>query len=49
MIGWRAGLRVIVPSKNVVLEPDLYRMLPKEFLFISLASGVAKIRRKNDS
>jgi maleate cis-trans isomerase len=28
MIGWRARLGVIVPSNNVVLEPDLYRMAP---------------------
>lgn len=28
MIGWRARFGVIVPSNNVVLEPDLYRMAP---------------------
>jgi maleate isomerase len=28
VIGWRARLGVIVPSNNVVLEPDLYRMAP---------------------
>ena len=28
MVGWRARFGVIVPSNNVVLEPDLYRMAP---------------------
>jgi maleate isomerase len=29
VIGWRARFGVIVPSNNVVLEPDLYRMAPE--------------------
>lgn len=28
MIGWRARLGVLVPSANIVMEPDLYRMVP---------------------
>lgn len=28
MIGWRARLGVFVPSANVVMEPDMYRMAP---------------------
>jgi maleate isomerase len=29
MIGWRARLGVLVPSGNIVMEPDLYRMIPE--------------------
>jgi maleate cis-trans isomerase len=28
MIGWRTRLGVLVPSANIVLEPDMYRMIP---------------------
>lgn len=28
MIGWRARLGVLVPSANIVMEPDMYRMAP---------------------
>jgi len=28
MIGWRGRLGVLVPSANIVLEPDMYRMVP---------------------
>ncbi len=28
MIGWRARLGVLVPSANIVMEPDMYRMVP---------------------
>lgn len=29
MIGWRARLGVLVPSANIVMEPDMYRMIPE--------------------
>jgi len=29
MIGWRARLGILVPSANIVMEPDMYRMIPK--------------------
>jgi len=28
MIGWRARLGILVPSANIVMEPDMYRMIP---------------------
>jgi maleate isomerase len=29
MIGWRARLGILVPSANIVMEPDMYRMIPE--------------------
>lgn len=29
MIGWRARLGVLVPSANIVMEPEFYQMVPK--------------------
>lgn len=29
MIGWRTRLGILVPSANIVLEPDIYRMVPE--------------------
>jgi len=29
MIGWRARLGILVPSANIVMEPDIYRMIPE--------------------
>ena len=29
MIGWRTRLGVLVPSANIVMEPDMYRMIPE--------------------
>jgi len=29
MIGWRARLGILVPSANIVIEPDMYRMIPE--------------------
>ncbi len=29
MIGWRARLGILVPSANIVMEPDMYRMVPE--------------------
>jgi maleate isomerase len=29
MIGWRTRLGVLVPSANIVMEPDMYRMAPQ--------------------
>ncbi len=29
MIGWRARLGVLVPSANIVMEPEIYRMIPE--------------------
>lgn len=29
MMGWRARLGILVPSANIVMEPDMYRMIPE--------------------
>ena len=29
MIGWRSRLGILVPSANIVMEPDMYRMIPQ--------------------
>jgi maleate isomerase len=29
MIGWRARLGILVPSANIAMEPDMYRMIPE--------------------
>lgn len=41
MIGWRAKLGFLVPSANVVLEPELYKMVPN-----GVSAHFARIRMK---
>ena len=44
MIGWRARLGILVPSANIVLEPDMYRMMPG-----GVTAHFARISQKEDT
>ncbi len=44
MIGWRARLGILVPSANIVMEPDMYRMMPE-----GVTAHFARISQKEDT